>query len=243
MNILLLGYGKMGQKIDALAQQKGHSIIGRINDENRKDLSDLTTDNIDVAIEFSQPDAAPDNIRWCFENGIPVAVGTTGWLDQKETLDKECKSSGGTYLYASNFSIGVNLFFKLNDYLAQLMQHQGQYDIFTKEIHHTAKKDAPSGTAITLAEGILKHFPYKTHWLNEKSKDPKALSIVSERIDPTPGTHEITYFSAIDSIEIRHIAHSREGFATGALAVAEWLKDQKGVRSMEDYIKDVMGQL
>lgn len=243
MNILLLGYGKMGHKIDELAQQKGHSIIGRINDENRKDLSDLSTDQIDVAIEFSQPDAAPGNIRWCFENGIPVAVGTTGWLDQKETLDEECIASGGTYLYASNFSIGVNLFFKLNEYLAQLMQHQEQYDIFTKEVHHTAKKDAPSGTAITLAEGILKHLSNKTHWLNEKTKDPKALSIVSERIDPTPGTHEIVYSSAIDSIEIRHTAHSREGFAAGALAVAEWLKDQKGVKNMEDYLKDVMGTL
>lgn len=241
MNILLLGYGKMGRKIDELAQEKGHTIVARINEDNKEDLTPLNKENTDVAIEFSQPDAAPENIRWCLKNGIPVAVGTTGWLEKKEEIDDYCESLGGTYLFASNFSIGVNLFFKLNEYLAHLMQNQEDYEILTKEIHHTAKKDAPSGTAITLAEGLLKHISRKNHWVNKNTSDPQALSIISERIDPTPGTHQITYQSSIDTIEIKHTAHSREGFAAGALAVAEWLKDQKGVMNIEDYLSDVMG--
>lgn len=236
MNILLLGYGKMGQLIDKLATAQGHQIAGRIHIDNRHELDEIDTTSIDVAIEFSQPNAAIDNIKWCIDNHIPVAVGTTGWLDQKAAIDTYCESNGGTYLYASNFSIGVNLFFKLNEHLAKLMNGQDQYKVSTSEIHHTQKLDAPSGTSITIAEGIIKHLDRKSSWINEPSNANDQLEIISERIDPTPGTHKINYSSDVDSIEIKHIAHSREGFAKGAIAVAQWLKDQKGVKSMNDFL-------
>ncbi len=237
MKILLLGYGKMGQLIDQLATEAGHHIVAKININNRQELDTLDTKSVDVAIEFSQPEAAFENIKWCIEHQIPVAVGTTGWLDKKDEIDALCESSNGTYLYASNFSIGVNLFFKLNEQLAKLMNRQNQYRVSTKEIHHTHKVDAPSGTSITIAEGILNNLDRKSEWVNHKTDSPTELEIISERVDPAPGTHEINYSSSVDTIEIKHTAHSREGFAKGALAVAEWLKDQKGVKSMNDFLK------
>ncbi len=236
MKLLLLGYGKMGQLIDKLATAKGHEIVARININNREELDSLNVESVDAAIDFSQPSAAVDNIKWCIGHAIPVAVGTTGWLDRKPEVDEYCISKNGTYLYASNFSIGVNLFFKLNERLAHLMNEQDQYDISTKEIHHTQKLDAPSGTSITLAEGILKNVNRKNKWVNESTNDEGKLEIISERIDPTPGTHVISYYSPIDSIEIKHIAHSREGFAQGAIKVAEWLLNQSGVKTMDDYL-------
>ena len=236
MDILLLGYGKMGQLIDQLATSAGHHIVGRINIDNRDQLKALDTSSVDVAIEFSQPNAATENIKWCIDKSIPVVVGTTGWLDQKKAVDTYCTANNGTYLYASNFSIGVNLFFKLNAYLAKLMNTQKQYDVSTKEIHHTHKLDAPSGTSITLAEGIINNLGRKSSWVNEKSVFNQHLEIISERIDPAPGTHEIVYTSEVDSIEIKHTAHSREGFAKGAIAVAQWLKTQKGIKSMNDFL-------
>ncbi|WP_420386098.1 4-hydroxy-tetrahydrodipicolinate reductase [Roseivirga sp.] len=236
MKILLLGYGKMGQLIDQLATEKGHEIVGKINIDNRHELDSLDASQVDVAIEFSQPEAAVENIKWCLENQIPVAVGTTGWLDQKADIDSYCKDKGGTYLYASNYSIGVNIFFKLNEYLAQIMASQS-YEVSTKEIHHTSKKDAPSGTSITLAEGILRHLKNKTKWVNQSTDRSEELEIISERIDPAPGTHEISYSSPVDTIEIKHTAHSREGFAKGAIAVAEWLKDQTGVKTMDEFLE------
>lgn len=236
MRILLLGYGKMGQLIEQMAQGQGHEIVGRINIDNREQLANFSKENADVAIDFSQPEAAVDNIKWCIDQQIPVAVGTTGWLEQKDAVDAYCREKNGTYLYASNFSIGVNIFFKLNERLAQLMNGQ-KYDISTKEIHHTQKLDAPSGTSITLAEGIVNNSEGKSKWVNEASTNPDELSIISERVDPTPGTHIINYDSKVDSIEIKHTAHSREGFAKGAIAVATWLKDQSGVKSMDDYIE------
>lgn len=236
MRILLLGYGKMGQLIDHLATAAGHNIIAKINIDNKHELDQLGADDVDVAIDFSQPEAAIDNIKWCIDHQIPVAVGTTGWLDKKAQVDAYCIAHNGTYLYASNFSIGVNIFFQLNKKLAQLMNGQG-YDISTTEIHHTQKVDSPSGTSITLAEGIIEHIDEKRKWVNEKSEDRDALEIISERVDPTPGTHIINYDSAVDSIEIKHTAHSREGFAKGALAVAIWLIDQKGVKEMSDFIE------
>ncbi len=237
MNILLLGYGKMGQLIDQLATEAGHQIVAKINIDNRQDLESIDSNSVDVAIDFSQPEAAVENIKWCIDHQIPVAVGTTGWLDKKNEVDAYCKLHDGTYLYASNFSIGVNLFFKLNEQLAQLMNSQSQYTVKTKEIHHTHKLDAPSGTSITLAEGILKHLERKSDWVNHKADADEALEIISERIDPAPGTHEISYSSEVDTIEIKHTAHSREGFAKGAIAVAQWLKDQSGVKSMNDFLK------
>lgn len=236
MNILLLGYGKMGQLIDQLATAKGHQIVGKINIDNRHELENLNVTSVDVVIEFSQPEAAIENIKWCLDRQIPVAVGTTGWLDRRDEINQYCAEKNGTYLFASNYSIGVNIFFKLNEYLAQMMAEQ-EYQVSTKEIHHTSKKDAPSGTSITLAEGILKHLSTKQKWVNRKSDKAEELEIISERIDPAPGTHEITYSSPVDTIEIKHTAHSREGFAKGAIAVAEWLKDQKGVKTMDEFLE------
>ncbi|HEY9116906.1 MAG TPA: 4-hydroxy-tetrahydrodipicolinate reductase [Roseivirga sp.] len=236
MNILLLGYGKMGQLIDQLAIAKGHQIVGRINIDNRHELENLDAASVDVAIEFSQPEAAIENIKWCLDRQIPVAVGTTGWLDRRDEINQYCTEKKGTYLFASNYSIGVNIFFKLNEYLAQMMAEQ-EYQVSTKEIHHTSKKDAPSGTSITLAEGILKHLSTKQKWVNQMSDKAEELEIISERIDPAPGTHEITYSSPVDTIEIKHTAHSREGFAKGAITVAEWLKDQKGVKTMDEFLE------
>ena len=236
MKILLLGYGKMGQLIDKLATAKGHEIVGKINIDNRNELDQFNSSNVDAAIEFSQPEAAVENIKWCLERQIPVAVGTTGWLDKRAEINSFCEENNGTYLFASNFSIGVNIFFKLNEYLAQMMADQ-DYSVTTKEIHHTSKKDAPSGTSITLAEGILKHVTSKKSWVNQKTDNAEELEIISERIDPAPGTHEITYSSPVDTIEICHTAHSREGFAKGAIAVAEWLKNQKGVKTMDDFLE------
>lgn len=237
MNILLLGYGKMGQLIDKLATADGHHIVGKINVDNRADLANIDTENIDVAIEFSQPAAAIENIKWCIDHKIPVAVGTTGWLERKSEVDDYCIQNNGTYLFASNFSIGVNLFFKLNQYLAKLMNRQTQYDVTTKEIHHTQKLDTPSGTSITIADGILDNLSRKTNWINKETQDSSELPIISERVDPAPGTHEVDYSSTVDTIEIKHTAHSREGFAKGAIAVAQWLKDQQGVKTMEDFLK------
>ena len=236
MRILLLGYGKMGRLIDQLATAQGHEIVARIHIDNKEELDSLNSQNIDVAIDFSQPSAAVENIKWSIDRAIPIAVGTTGWLDRKQEVDTYCETNGGTYLYASNFSIGVNLFFQLNEQLAKLMNEQGQYNIGTKEIHHTQKLDAPSGTSITLAEGILKHIDRKDLWVNQKSEIQNELEIISERVDPAPGTHIIQYTSPIDSIEIKHTAHSREGFAQGAITVAQWLKDQKGIKTMEDFL-------
>ena len=237
MNILLLGYGKMGQMIDHLATAQGHQIVERINIDNQSVLAELDTNAIDVAIDFSQPSAAVSNIKWCMDHGIPVAVGTTGWLDQKAEIDAYCTEKGGTYLYASNFSIGVNIFFKVNEFLAKLMNGKAGYRASMKEIHHTQKLDAPSGTAITLAESILDNNAALNNWTNDKSDKDGELPIISERVDPTPGTHEIIYASDIDTIDIRHTAHSREGFAKGAIMVAEWIADKKGVLSMDDFMQ------
>ena len=236
MNILLLGYGKMGQMIDKLATAKGHHIAAKINVDNQEALKELDTTQIDVAIDFSQPSAAVNNIKWCIDQQIPVAVGTTGWLDQKAEVDAYCLAKNGTYLYASNFSIGVNIFFKVNAFLARLMNSQSSYAVSMAEIHHTQKLDAPSGTAITLAEGVIEQVDRLSGWTEASEPQPGELPIRSERVDPTPGTHHINYDSAIDSIEIRHTAHGREGFATGAILVAEWITSQKGVVTMDDFL-------
>ncbi len=234
MNILLIGYGKMGHAIGALALKAGHHI--HPHDPSAGKSFDFGTP-VDVAIEFTQPEAAPGNIRQCIDRGIPVLSGTTGWLSRKKEIDEYCAANGGTFFYASNFSLGVNLFFRLNEQLARMMRQVDGYDVAIDEIHHTQKKDAPSGTAITLAEDILKHLPFKKQWVNHETRDPSDLVIRSSRVDPTPGTHTVTYSSPLDDLEIRHTAHSREGFARGALAVAEWLPSRRGVLGMDDFLK------
>ncbi len=236
MNILLLGYGKMGKIIDDLATKKGHHIVARINSANKSDLQDLNSELVDVAIEFSNPESVVSNIKWAVNNQTPIVVGTTGWLDHKKSIDEYCSANNGTYLYASNFSIGVNLFFKLNETLARLMNGQ-PYSSSIREIHHTQKLDAPSGTAISIAEGMIKHISELSQWhQDETNYDKSSLPIKSERIDPTPGTHEVKYSSEIDTIEIKHIAHSRIGFASGAIAVAEWIRDKKGILTFDDFL-------
>jgi 4-hydroxy-tetrahydrodipicolinate reductase len=234
MEIVLLGYGKMGKIIEGIAQTRGHQITARIDVDNAGDLSSAKGD---VAIEFSHPDAAFENVKKCIERGLPVVCGTTGWLKRKPEIEALCRQSNGAFFYASNYSLGVNIFFKLNEYVARMMNGLSEYEISMDEIHHTEKRDAPSGTAITLAEGIMKNVSRKKKWVNQKTGKSEDLFIESFRIDQVPGTHVVKYESAIDDIEIKHIAHSREGFAKGAVMVAEWLKDKKGVFSMDDFLK------
>ncbi|MBL3657594.1 4-hydroxy-tetrahydrodipicolinate reductase [Fulvivirga sediminis] len=236
MKILLLGYGKMGKAIEAIAVKKGHEIVGKINNDNIADLEDYNGSNTDVAIEFSQPGAAYDNLEYCLENDIPVICGTTGWLDNKPEIERLCESNKGTFFYASNYSIGVNIFFKVNEYLAELMEEYSEYNVGIEEIHHTEKKDIPSGTAISIAEGIIANNDKVKAWTLDESENESEVKINSIRKDKVPGTHTVTYKSAIDNIEIKHTAHSREGFALGAVLVAEWIKDKKGVLSMDDFL-------
>lgn len=238
MNILLLGYGKMGKIIGEIAERRGHHIAAKINIENVSDLDTLDPKQIDVAIEFSQPESAFGNILWCLDRNIPIVSGTTGWLGRKAEVEQRCAEVDGTFFYASNFSVGVNIFFKVNRFLSQLMKDQTDYAVSMEEIHHTEKKDAPSGTAITLAEGILDNVGRLEGWkLTEDYEEGSGfLPITAKRIDPAPGTHIVTYSSAIDDIEIKHTAHSRKGFAQGAVLVAEWIKDKKGIFSMDDFL-------
>ncbi|MEN2282302.1 4-hydroxy-tetrahydrodipicolinate reductase [Algoriphagus sp. SE2] len=238
MNILLLGYGKMGKIIGEIGESRGHSIAGKINIDNREDLEKLDPNSIDVAIEFSQPEAAYENISWAIQRQIPIVVGTTGWLEKKAEVEEMTRAKKGSFFYASNFSIGVNIFFKVNEFLSKLMNETDGYQVSVEEIHHTAKKDAPSGTAITLVEGIIKNLKSKNSWnlKSEKQSSNQSVEITSKRIDPAPGTHIIKYESPIDDIEITHTAHSREGFALGAVLVAEWIPSKKGVLSMDDFL-------
>jgi len=222
----------MGEAIEKVALQRGHEIVGCV------DVGDTDTiaAGADVAIEFTQPGAAVDNISKCLASGIPVVCGTTGWLEQLDTVKEVVKRYDGTFFYASNYSLGVNIFFKVNEYLAKLMSNQQNYHVSVDETHHTQKKDAPSGTAITIAEGIIKYLPWKRSWVNEPSETPEKLVINSFRVDPAPGTHSVKYKSAIDDIEIIHTAHSRDGFALGAVLVAEWIQGRKGCLTMNDFL-------
>lgn len=224
----------MGKAIEGVAIKRGHVIARHV--DNRDELLEFH-EPVDAAIEFSQPDAVVENLKFCFEKGIPVACGTTGWLEKKKEVEELCLKNGGAFFYASNYSLGVNIFFKLNEFLAKLMNGQTGYQVFIDETHHTQKKDAPSGTAITLAEGVIKNNPSKKAWALGKGANPTELIINSFRVDPAPGTHIVKYQSAVDDIEIKHIAHSREGFALGAVLVAEWLAGKRGVFSMDDFLK------
>lgn len=226
----------MGQAIEAIALGRGHEIIHRIDINSSHLLEKEHLQQADVAIEFTTPETAYQNIIRCFDANVPVVCGTTGWLDKLPQVKSQCLEKHQAFLYASNFSIGVNIFFELNRRLAELMAPQSAYGVSMEEIHHTQKKDAPSGTAITLAEQILEKVPGKKGWVNEETTDPAQLAIISKRINPAPGTHTITYSSPIDDITITHTAHSREGFAAGAVTAAEWLKGKKGIFTMKDVL-------
>ncbi len=235
MKIAIIGYGKMGKAIEEIALQKGHSICLTIDLQNQEDLTTENLQKADVAIEFTSPENAVINILQCFTAGIPVICGTTGWLSNFEKVKEICIEKKGSFLYASNYSIGVNIFFELNKKLAELMSKQ-HYNVTIEETHHTQKKDAPSGTAITIAEQLLKESSHKKRWVNNKSEKDEELSIISNRIDPAAGTHTVKYTSDVDDIEIIHTAHNRKGFAAGAVLAAEFIKDKKGIYSMKDVL-------
>ncbi len=232
MKIALLGYGRMGKTIEKIALNRGHEIVLKV-DENSKNYN---INVADIAIDFSIPEAAFSNITNCFKNNIPVVSGTTGWLNKFDDAIDICKSNNGAFIYASNFSLGVNIFFELNEYLAKMMANLNDYTIEMEEIHHTKKLDAPSGTAITLAEGIIKHKAKKSWNLDTVTNTNTEIPIIAKRIPEIPGTHKISYKSDVDSINIEHIAHNREGFALGAVIAAEWLLDKNGIFTMKNVL-------
>lgn len=230
MKIALFGYGKMGKMLEKMATSRTHQIVARI-DEN---TTQIDFSEFDVAIDFSTPNAAFKNITDCFKNKVPVISGTTGWLDKLVEAETICQEHKGAFIYASNFSLGVNIFFELNKQLAAMVANLEQYKVSLEEIHHTQKLDAPSGTAITLAEGIIENSTY-TDWTLDEEKE-SSIPIASKRIGTVPGTHTVSYESAVDSIEIKHTAHNREGFALGAIIAAEWILGKEGVFSMKDVL-------
>lgn len=236
MKIALIGYGKMGKAIEAVALQRGHTIALKIDQDNQQQFNKENLQQAHVAIEFTGPHSAVENISTCLKAGMPVISGSTGWLEAWETIKNICTDNNGSLLYASNFSVGVNLFFEVNKKLAQLMRGRTEYDISLEEIHHTQKIDAPSGTAITLAEQVLAETTLKTNWVNAPSDNPQHLLISSKREDPAPGTHSVKYSSGIDDIEIIHTAHNREGFALGAVIAAEYIFGKKGIFNMQQVL-------
>ena len=231
MNIALFGYGKMGKTIERIAISRGHNIVAKID----IDRADYDISKADVAIDFSVPTEAFNNINICFKKGIPIISGTTGWLKNYDKALENCKKYNGAFIYASNYSLGVNLFFELNSQLAKMMRNFNDYNINIEETHHTQKLDAPSGTAITLAEGIIANSD-KENWSLDVTENQKTIPIVARRIENVPGTHIVNYTSAVDEIEIKHTAKNRDGFALGAIIAAEWIKDKKGVFTMKDVL-------
>ncbi|MEY2586733.1 MAG: 4-hydroxy-tetrahydrodipicolinate reductase [Bacteroidota bacterium] len=236
MNIALIGYGKMGKTIEQVAHERGHHVKVKIDINNLDDFTVQNFHDVEAAIEFTGPHTAYNNLLKCLEFGTPVVCGSTGWLEHLSDVERICTSKQGSFLYASNFSVGVNIFFEVNKKLAQLMEGKNQYDVSIKEIHHTQKKDAPSGTAITLAEQVIANNSSKQTWVNEPAQSKDQLYIESERIDPYPGLHEVKYSSAIDEIKIIHEAHSRDGFALGAVLAAEYIASRKGIFTMKDVL-------
>lgn len=234
MNIALIGYGKMGKEIEQIALSRGHVVVLKVDKDNAETYSVEELSKADVAIEFSIPESAVGNIYKCFEANVPVVVGTTGWLNKLNQVQAKCVDNNQALFYASNYSIGVNLFFKLNEYLAKLMNAYPEYNVAMEEIHHVHKLDSPSGTAISLAQQVIEGVKAKEKWVNEPTENKNELGIISKRIDEVPGTHTITYSSDVDEISITHIAHNRKGFALGAVIAAEWLAGKKGIYGMND---------
>lgn len=231
MKIALLGYGKMGKVIERIALERGHEIVLRKSSSSSFD----GLENANVAIDFSVPDSATTNISECINRGIPVVSGTTGWLEDYHKMVTLCNEKNAAFIYGSNFSLGVNLFFELNEYLAKMMSKFNQYNVSMEEIHHTHKLDKPSGTAISLANGIINHTKYNDWSIENPNADEVFIDV--KRIDPVPGTHSIFYTSEVDTIEIKHTAHSRDGFAFGSIIAAEWLIGKKGVYTMKDVLE------
>lgn len=236
MKIALIGYGKMGHAIEKIAIQHGHQIVLKIRTANRHDMTSENLKKADVAIEFTRPDAAKENVLACLEAGLPVVCGTTGWNEQIGEAKIKAMENNTAFLQASNFSIGVNIFFEINKQLALLMNSQPDYNVTVEETHHTQKKDAPSGTAITIAEQILENLNRKKHWTKEYTNDPEAFPIIAHRIEDVPGTHNVKYSSLVDDIEIIHTAHNREGFAKGAVQAAEFICGKTGIFTMRDVL-------
>ena len=236
MKIALIGYGKMGKAIETIALERGHEIVLKIDVNNAHEFTNENLREAEAAIEFTGPHTAFDNIIKLLQFGVPVVSGSTGWLDEWDEVKEICAGTNGTLLYASNFSIGVNLFFELNKKLAELMHRHKEYDVSLEEIHHTTKVDAPSGTAITLAEQVMDVYSEKKEWVNDVEPKDDQLLIISKREDPAPGTHTIFYKSEIDDIAITHTAHSRKGFALGAVLAAEYAKDKKGILTMKEVL-------
>lgn len=236
MKIALLGYGKMGQEIHKLAEKRGHEIVLVTNNDEDWQEKAILLKGADVAIEFTTPDSAVDNIMHCFENDVPVVVGTTGWIEDIERIRKTCLETNKSLFFSPNFSIGVNLFFELNRYLASLMAKWDNYEISIEETHHVHKLDAPSGTAIVLANDIIRHIERKEKWVKELPENPEEVGIKSYRSEDVPGTHIVRYESEMDSIVITHSAKTRKGFALGAILAAEWIKGKKGFYEMKDLL-------
>ncbi|MCB0402427.1 MAG: 4-hydroxy-tetrahydrodipicolinate reductase [Flavobacteriales bacterium] len=236
MRIGIIGYGKMGREIEQIAVDRGHEVTMRITSQNVKDYNFDTLKNVDVAIEFTNPDFAVNNINTCLSADTPIVVGTTGWYDRFEEVKQSVVENEGSLLYATNCSVGVNLFFRLNKYLAKVMNAHPEYQVSLEETHHTQKKDAPSGTAITLAEGILANNDAKDLWVLGDAHAKNQLPIHAHRIEHVPGTHMVHYASEIDDIEIKHTAHNRKGFALGAVLAAEYISGKKGIFTMEDVL-------
>lgn len=236
MKIALLGYGKMGQEIAKAAPSFGAEIVAVIDNPGDWEIKNSEVDSANVAIEFSVPSAAPDNIRRCFQRNKPIVVGTTGWYDQFDDLAKQCREENQTLFYATNFSIGMQMLFALNKKLARWMSEQTAYEPHIEEIHHVKKLDAPSGTAITLAENLMENYTLKTSWVNHPTQKPQELAVLSQREGSVPGIHRVIYDSAIDTISLQHSAKSRQGFAFGALKAAEYCLSHHGVLTMDDLL-------
>ena len=236
MKIAIIGYGKMGKAIEGIAKDRGHAISCIIDENNHEDLENISPSNTDIAIEFSQPDSAFENISKLLSNGVKVVAATTGWLSKYDEVVSLAKENNGTFLYASNFSIGVNLFFKLNQWLAREMERLDGFKASMTEVHHTEKKDAPSGTAITIAEKIIQNNSNYTTWVNENTDQPTKLGIESIREPNVPGKHTVLYKSPLETIEVKHTAHDRKVFAEGVVKVAEWVSGEQGVLTMNDFL-------
>jgi 4-hydroxy-tetrahydrodipicolinate reductase len=245
MKIALIGYGKMGKIIEKIATDRKHEIVLKIDYDNLQDLNTENLQQADVAIEFTTPSSVLSNIGHCFEAGLPVVIGTTGWYDNLPEVKQQCEDGGHSLLYATNFSVGVNIFFHINKVLAKMMNNYPYYDVQVEEIHHTQKLDSPSGTAITIAEGIIENLDAKNSWANvliadelnntdDENVTSEQVLIESHRMDNVPGTHTVIYDSEVDTIELKHTAHNRNGFALGAVLAAEWLQDKKGFHSVND---------